>query len=62
LVNAHRHRPTPIRAVGRATALLPTSMLSSSESSKEFVMGKYLIAWILGVPAFVLVIAYFFFH
>jgi len=25
-------------------------------------MGKYLIAWILGVPAFVLVIAYFFFH
>jgi len=25
-------------------------------------MGKYLLAWILGVPAFVLVIAYFFFH
>jgi len=25
-------------------------------------MGKYIIAWILGVPAFVLVIAYFFFH
>ena len=30
--------------------------------AKEWVMGKYLIAWILGVPAFVLVIAYFFFH
>jgi len=25
-------------------------------------MGKYLLAWVLGVPAFVLVIAYFFFH
>jgi len=25
-------------------------------------MGKSLLAWILGVPAFVLVIAYFFFH
>jgi hypothetical protein len=25
-------------------------------------MGKYIIAWILGVPAFVLVIAYFFFR
>ncbi len=25
-------------------------------------MGKYLIAWILGVPAFVLVLAYLFFH
>jgi hypothetical protein len=26
------------------------------------VMGKYLIAWILGVPAFVLVIIYLLFH
>jgi len=25
-------------------------------------MGKYLIAWILGVPAVVLVVAYMFFH
>jgi len=25
-------------------------------------MGKYFIAWILGVPAFVLVIAYLIFH
>jgi len=25
-------------------------------------MGKYLVAWALGVPAFVLVIAYVFFH
>jgi len=25
-------------------------------------MGKYFLGWILGVPAIVLVIAYFFFH
>jgi len=25
-------------------------------------MGKYVLAWILGVPAIVLVVAYFFFH
>lgn len=25
-------------------------------------MGKYLIAWILGVPAIVVVLAYLFFH
>ena len=28
----------------------------------ETVMGKYFLGWILGVPVFVLVIAYFFFH
>jgi hypothetical protein len=31
-------------------------------SRQEFSMGKYVIAWILGVPAIVLVVAYFFFH
>jgi len=25
-------------------------------------MGKYVLAWLLGVPAFVLVIVYLFFH
>jgi len=25
-------------------------------------MGKYVIGWILGIPAVVLVVAYFFFH
>lgn len=28
----------------------------------EIIMGKYVLGWILGVPAVVLVIAYFFFH
>ncbi len=28
----------------------------------ERVMGKYLIGWVLGIPAIVLVIAYFFFR
>jgi len=31
-------------------------------SSPEHHMGKYFIAWLLGVPAFVLVILYLFFH
>jgi hypothetical protein len=31
-------------------------------SRQELSMGKYIIAWILGVPAIVLVVAYFFFH
>jgi len=36
-------------------------MLGSSPV-KELSMGKYIIAWILGVPAIVLVVAYFFFR
>ena len=30
--------------------------------TKEDPMGKYFIAWLLGVPAVVLVVAYLFFH
>jgi len=28
----------------------------------DIAMGKYLVGWLLGVPVFVLVILYFFFH
>jgi hypothetical protein len=28
----------------------------------DITMGKYLVGWLLGVPVFVLVILYFFFH
>ena len=28
----------------------------------EIAMGKYLVGWLLGVPVFVLVILFFFFH
>jgi hypothetical protein len=28
---------------------------------QEYIMGKYFIGWLLGVPAVVLLIAYFFF-
>lgn len=31
-------------------------------SSKETPMGKYFLAWLLGVPGILLVILYFFFH
>jgi hypothetical protein len=30
--------------------------------SGDIFMGKYLVGWLLGVPVFVLVILYFFFH
>jgi hypothetical protein len=30
--------------------------------SGDIIMGKYLVGWLLGVPVFVLVILYFFFH
>lgn len=31
-------------------------------ATEENVMGKYVLAWLLGVPMFVLVIVYIFFH
>ena len=31
-------------------------------SQQEIIMGKYVLGWILGVPAIVLVVAYFFFR
>jgi hypothetical protein len=34
----------------------------ASHPRKETSMGKYFIAWLLGVPAIFLVILYFFFH
>jgi hypothetical protein len=36
--------------------------LCTTTVQQEIVMGKYVIGWFLGVPLFVLVIAYFFFH
>jgi hypothetical protein len=30
--------------------------------NKEDVMGKYFLAWLLGVPAIVLILIYFFMH
>lgn len=34
---------------------------SFTRIGKEFIMGKYFIGWLLGVPAVVLVILYFIF-
>lgn len=36
--------------------------VSAAANVKEKIMGKYFIAWLLGVPAVVLVLLYFFFH
>jgi hypothetical protein len=35
---------------------------SSNTTSEEYIMGKYFLAWILGVPAIVLVLIYMFFR
>jgi hypothetical protein len=32
------------------------------QPNKEFVMGKYMLGWLLGVPAIVLVVLYIVFH
>ncbi len=37
-------------------------MPASSTATKEMEMGKYVLAWLLGVPVFVLVIVYVLFH
>jgi hypothetical protein len=36
--------------------------LGSITTLAEIFMGKYIIGWLLGVPAIVLVILYLFFH
>jgi hypothetical protein len=36
--------------------------LNASSSTSRFDMGKYVLGWILGVPAIVLVAIYFFMH
>jgi hypothetical protein len=35
---------------------------TAESASFENTMGKYFIGWLLGVPAIVLVVLYFFFH
>jgi hypothetical protein len=56
-------RPTPVPdlvcCVGRAVS---SKLESSPPPPKETIMGKYLLAWLLGVPGIVLVLVYLFFH
>jgi hypothetical protein len=51
-----RHCPD---SASRAQRVLYPNVTTQAEAT---VMGKYLIAWILGVPAFVLVIIYLLFN
>lgn len=64
------------RAAGSAASLPPTheaglvrcpvadceAMLCLPLHSQENTMGKYLLAWLLGVPGIVLLLVYLFFH
>jgi hypothetical protein len=37
-------------------------IVSARNHSRRLAMGKYVLAWLLGVPAIVLVVIYLFFH
>jgi hypothetical protein len=39
-----------------------TARRQLASSAKENIMGKYFLGWLLGVPAIVLVVLWFFFH
>jgi hypothetical protein len=51
-------RPTHPAA---ASASGSGGMSSTQHSEVRHIMGKYLVGWLLGVPAFVLVLVWFFF-
>jgi hypothetical protein len=57
-------RSAHVRAAARLLVLEGTAfaLLRVFAHLQEIHMGKYFLAWILGVPAFVLVILYLFFH
>jgi len=51
------------RCARSAARQRPYRLLCWAQSAvQEFSMGKYIIAWILGVPVIVLVVAYFLFR
>jgi hypothetical protein len=54
----------PIFDPGERFARTPTGLQATLRRrlSGDIIMGKYLVGWLLGVPVFVLVILYFFFH
>jgi hypothetical protein len=52
-----RSRHRPLRARGAAAYRAAIALVPFWEHS----MGKYFVAWLLGVPAFLLVIVYLFF-
>jgi hypothetical protein len=58
------HSPGPILNPGERFARAPTGLqaIRRRRLSGDIIMGKYLVGWLLGVPVFVLVILYFFFH
>ncbi len=64
VVPASPPRPFLHRLGAKSDGFSPGLALSLRHlhSIPEIIMGKYLLGWVLGVPAIVLVIAYFFFN
>lgn len=46
----------------QASPCRPVRFKSDLPTRKENIMGKYFLAWLCGVPAFVLVLVYLFVH
>jgi hypothetical protein len=74
---ARRERPVDPQLIHRAGVSAPAFLIPGKAPLQErrpdpairrlhvpgdIIMGKYLVGWLLGVPVFVLVILYFFFH
>jgi bacteriorhodopsin len=58
-------RRTVLRSIvapAHTAGLQPHLSCSRRPSTKEHIMGKYFIGWLLGVPVVVLVLAYLVFH
>ena len=59
------HRVLLLRRLAQRSDRIPhriALVLNHIQPQPEIIMGKYLLGWVLGVPAIVLVVAYFFFH
>ena len=54
--------PTSAQEIVRFGSLRPGRTVAPSKLLSEANMGKYFLGWILGVPAIVLVVLYFFFR
>jgi hypothetical protein len=57
-----RHADIAGTSAPRQFAIVAVCQSLPGEADMETIMGKYVVAWLLGVPAFVLVIVYMFAH
>ena len=59
-LDLHKAKSMQIATARHATRVLCTKIIQPINKEKD--MGKYFLAWLLGVPAGVLVLVYLFMH